>query len=314
MDDATPQSLVSLMNKNRGKISILTAEGDFFERFKNKNIDQVKYDVYLKPYSGDLLRTDRISRDTEIIENPNMTICVTAQPSVIKNLPSTVHDRGLMARFSYFIPYDNLGYRDSRTLEIPKHVIDSYEKIIYKLLSWTTEDTISLKLSKDATDLLHDTMDEIEVEFREDGAFHDNLKGWAGKLIGQLLRIAGLLHVSNQAQSCDQITDVNNTINKDTLASAILLKNYLVAHAEKAFGLMQQSQPYENAEYVLYKIRNLNSPIIPKQTIHQNTKSKLKGKENLHQAFDILEYHSYIRQVVGGKSGTRGFVWVIRSY
>lgn len=118
VDDVTPQSLVSLMNKNRGKISILTAEGDLFERFKNKNIDQVKYDVYLKPYSCDLLRTDRITRDTEIIENPNMTICVTAQPSVIKNLPSTVHDRGLMARFAYFIPYDNLGHRKSRTEEI----------------------------------------------------------------------------------------------------------------------------------------------------------------------------------------------------
>lgn len=134
VDDATPEAIVSRMNENGGKISILSAEGDLFERFKNKNIDQIKYDVYLKPYSGDSLRTNRITRDTEIIENPTMTICITAQPSVIKELPPTMHERGLMARFIISIPNDNLGHRDSRAPEIPANVIYSYDALIRKLL------------------------------------------------------------------------------------------------------------------------------------------------------------------------------------
>lgn len=256
VDDATPEALVSRMQENGGKISILSAEGDLFERFKNKNVDQIKYDVYLKPYSGDSLRTDRITRDTEIIENPTMTICIIAQPSVIKELPSTMHERGLMARFIISIPNDNLGHQDSRAPEIPTSVIHSYESFIRKLLVWETDETISLKLSGDTLNLLYDTIDEVEIEFRENGAFQGDLKGWAGKLIGQFLRVAGLLHISNQAAISENITEVDTTISKDTLDSAIQLKDYLISHAEKAFDVMKQNQNYDDAEYLLEKILN----------------------------------------------------------
>lgn len=30
----------------------------------------------------------------------------------------------------------------------------------------------------------------------------------------------------------------------------------------------------------------------------------------MQRAYDILEYHSYIRQVQGGKSGKKGLIWV----
>lgn len=85
-DDSTPEALVSTMYKNKSKLAILSAEGDLFEKFKSKFTD-IKYDVFLKSYSEDFLRTDRISRETEMIEKPNLTICVAAQPSVIKELP-----------------------------------------------------------------------------------------------------------------------------------------------------------------------------------------------------------------------------------
>ena len=310
VDDATPEALVSKMHENEGKISILTSEGDLFERFKNKNIDQIKYDVYLKPYSGDSLRTDRQTRDTQMIEKPIMTICVTAQPSVVKKLPSPVHDRGLIARFFLSVPNDNLGHRDSRSPEVPAEVIQSYTSLIRKLLSWETDETISLELSDDALNLLHDTMDEIEIEFRENGAFHDDLKSWGGKLIGQLLRIAGLLHVSNQATMVDNITEVDTQISKETLATAIKLKDYLIAHAEKAFGVMKKNQAYEDAEYLLKLILRQNRPVIKKQVIHQNAKKKVEGPERMQRAYNILEYHSYIQQAFGGKSGRQGLIWV----
>lgn len=309
-DDATPEALVSLMHQNGGEISILSAEGGLFERFRNRNIDQIKYDVYLKPYSGDSIQINRQTRDTQIIENPTMTICITAQPSVIKELPSPVHERGLMARFFISIPNDNLGHRKSRVPEIPKDLIHKYESFIRKLLNWKTDETITLKLSDDALNLLYDTMDEVEAEFRENGAFHDDLKAWAGKLIGQLLRVAGLLHVSYQATKAKNITEVDTTISKDTLASAFQLKEYMISHAEKAFGVMKQNQDYDDAEYLLKHILNQNSPIVAKQTIHQIVKKKIRGIERMQRSYDILEYHSYIQQALGGKSGIKGLIWV----
>ncbi|TSI07655.1 YfjI family protein [Lysinibacillus sp. BW-2-10] len=310
IDDATPEAIVSRIHQNKGKVSILSAEGDLFERFKNKNVDQVKYDVFLKPYSGDPIRTDRMTRETEAIDNPIMTICITAQPSVIKELPSSVHERGLIARFFMSIPVDNLGHRDSRAPEISEEVTHLYESFIRKLLHWETHDTIPLRLSEDALKLLYDTMDEVEIEFRENGIFHNDLKSWAGKLIGQLLRIAGLLHVSYQAITAQNITDVDTTISKETLASALELKEYLILHAEKAFGVMKLKQEYADAEYLLKVILNQYSPIIEKQKIHQNTKKVIRDIERRQRAYDILEYHSYIKQVKGGKSGNKGFFLV----
>lgn len=310
IDDATPEAVVSKLNQNGGKIALLSAEGDLFSRFKNRNEDQIKYDVYLKPYSGDYLRTDRITRGTEIIEKPIMTICVTAQPNVIRELPSSAHDRGLMARFIFSIPTDNLGGRTSRSPEIPNDVIRSYESFIRKLITWDADEPISLKLSEDALNLLYDTMDEVEVEFREGGVFHEDLKSWAGKLIGQLLRITGLLHVAYQAETAGDITDVSTTVHKDTLATAIQLKGYLIAHAEKAFGIMKQKEAYADAEYVLEKILSKKSSIVEKQIIHQSVKKDVRPKDRMQRAYDILEYHSYIQQAIGGERGTLGLIWV----
>lgn len=308
-DDSSPEALVSNMYKNNSKIAILTSEGDLFEKFKSKFTD-VKYDVFLKSYSEDFLRTDRITRETEMIEKPNLTICVAAQPSVIKELPKAVYDRGLLARFIYSIPHDNLGDRISRTKEISKETSNSYITFIQKFLKWETKEPIPLKLSDEALNLLFHTMDEVEAEFREEGIFHDELRSWGGKLIGQLLRIAGILHISYQAAKVNNISDIDTTISKESFENAIKLKDYLIAHAQKAFGVMKKSMDFDDAEYVLKVILRQNNPVVDKNTIHQNTKKKIKGKERLQRAYDLLEYHSYIRQEVGGKSGRKGLVLV----
>lgn len=308
-DDSTPEALISTMYKNDGKLAILSAEGDLFEKFKSKFTD-VKYDVFLKSYSEDFLRTDRISRETEVIEKPNLTICVAAQPSVIKELPKAVYDRGLLARFIYSIPFDNLGGRKSRTIEISKEISDTYFSFIQKLLKWETTESIPLKLSDDAQELLFNIMDEIEIEFREEGIFHDELRSWGGKLIGQLLRIAGLFHISSQAIHAHDITDINTTISKESFENASKLKDYFIAHAQKAFGVMRQSMDFDDAEYVLKIILKQESLTVDKNWVHQNTKKKIKGRDRLQKAYDLLEYHSYIRQSVGGKSGRKGIILV----
>lgn len=305
LDDLTPEALVSNLYKNNGKTAILSSEGDLFEKFKSKFTD-VKYDVFLKSYSEDYIRTDRISRDTEEIAKPNLTICITAQPSVVKNLPSSILDRGLLARFIYSVPIDNLGGRSPRTGDIPEEINKDYISFIQKLLTWDSKETIPLKLSDEALNLLFCTMDEIEAEFLEGGIFHDEMRAWGGKLIGQLVRISGLLHVSYQATKVQNIEEIERTISYETLENALKLKGYLIAHAQKAFGVMKQSRNFDDAEYVLEKILKQNSPIVDKYTIKENTNKKIKGKERLQRAYDLLEYYSYIKQVVGGASGRKG--------
>lgn len=57
---------------------------------------------------------DRVSRETERLNEPLITINISAQPTVIQEMPKKLIDRGLIPRFLFSIPYDNLGYRDVR--------------------------------------------------------------------------------------------------------------------------------------------------------------------------------------------------------
>lgn len=99
LDNSTEEVIVSRISQNSERIAIASSEGDLFERLKSSiKLEASKLDVYLKGYSGDSLRTDRISRDTERIEEP-LTICISAQPIIIQDMPQKIIDRGLIPVF-----------------------------------------------------------------------------------------------------------------------------------------------------------------------------------------------------------------------
>ncbi|MDL0421929.1 YfjI family protein, partial [Caldibacillus thermoamylovorans] len=112
LDNSTEEKIVTRLKENNEKIAIMSSEGDLFERIKLKGNESEKLDVYLKGYSGDPLRVDRVTRDTERLEEPLMTICISAQPTVIQSMPRKLNDRGLIPRFLFSIPDDFVGYRD----------------------------------------------------------------------------------------------------------------------------------------------------------------------------------------------------------
>lgn len=311
LDNSTEEKIVTRLKENNEKIAIMSSEGDLFERIKLKGNESEKLDVYLKAYSGDPLRVDRVTRDTERLEEPLMTICISAQPTVIQSMPRKLNDRGLIPRFLFSIPDDFVGYRDVlNAFPIPEEIRSKYISFIKKMLNFSTNQPIALHLDREAENLLLTFQMEVEVNFREGGILHDHLKAWGGKLVGQLIRIAGLLHVTKYAETATSIEDIPTTIEKDTLEKAIQLKNYFIAHAEKAFGIMKQNELLVDAQFILGKLLAEQKLEISKQALWQKTKKRFDIMDELNKALNVLESRFYIQRGFGGKSGRKEMVFV----
>ncbi|MBT2641736.1 DUF3987 domain-containing protein [Bacillus sp. ISL-41] len=310
LDNATEEIIVARLKENEEKIAIMSSEGDLFEKLKLKGKDHDNLDVYLKSYSGDHLRVDRVTRPTERLDNPLLTICISAQPTVIQSMPAKINDRGLIPRFLFSIPQDFMGYRDIFASPVPKGTRDRYMALIKKMLNFSTQKPIALTFDKQAEDIFLKMNAKVEVNFREGGTLNDCLKAWGGKLVGQLVRIAGLLHVSTYAETATCAEDIPTTIDIETLVKAVQLKDYFIAHAEKAFGIMNQNQLLVNAEFLLKKVLEKQELIISRQDIWQLTRSRFKLAEYFNRVLYVLESRSYIQRVLGGKLGRKEFFYV----
>lgn len=316
LDNTTEEKLISTMFENNEKVGIFSSEGDLLERFKSLvKIDSHKGDVYLKGYSGDFLRVDRVIRGSEGLYSPALTICLSAQPTVIEEMPQKLIDRGLIARFLLSIPNDNLGRRDVYNAPpLNKELNSMYEKLIQKLLAFECSESISLKLSEEAFKLMKQTEYDIENQFLKNQIYHEELRGWGGKLLGNLLRIAGLIHVAKHAQDTDSLKEVPTIIEAETLYEVFKLKNYFDTHIQKSFGIMRNTTTNEDAKYLLEKVLTLaekkESYTVDKQKVWQMTKKKFILASTLNKAFNVLIDRGYIQLGFGGISGCKEIVIV----
>ena len=65
----------------------MSTEGGLFETLAGRYSQGVlNIDVYLKGFSGDPLRIDRISRPPQYVPKPVLTLGLTVQPEVIRDI------------------------------------------------------------------------------------------------------------------------------------------------------------------------------------------------------------------------------------
>ncbi|MBK3497170.1 DUF3987 domain-containing protein [Viridibacillus sp. YIM B01967] len=314
LDNSTEEVIVSRITQNSERIAIASSEGDLFERLKSSiKLEASKLDVYLKGYSGDSLRTDRISRDTERIEEPLVTICISAQPTIIQDMPQKIIDRGLIPRFLIAIPEDLLGKRDVYNAEPVDPVIKkSYNDLISKLLNFEENDSVALKLSSESYDVLKKFEYDVETLFLPEQLYGDELKSWGGKIIGNLLRIAGLLHVAKHAESAKVKSDIPTMIDVKTLEEALSLKEYFDSQIANAFGIMFNKESNDSAQHLLRKLALLaqekKTSKISKQDLWQKTKKIFTTAPPFNLALKTLEERGFIQHDLGGKSGRKEFI------
>lgn len=297
--DATPEALAWLMYQNGEKMSILSPEGkEVFDMMAGRysSSGQINVDIYLKSYTGEHVAIDRRGGDPIRLSKPCMTIGLFVQPSVIEGIGKEFQDRGVTSRFLYSLPMKMAGNRNMEPESIPDIVKKTFESNIEKMLRYESESE-ELTLEKEAGQLFLYNRYTTEELYKDDD-FSESFKSWIGKLDGNLIRIAALLHIAEYAPK--GMESIPKKIGVNVIQNALDLKKYFMQHAMKAYGVMGAKEDDENAKYVLEKIKNHNREIVGVRDLLRMSR-KIKTTQDLRNILYKLEDMGYVKFDTDGK-------------
>ena len=294
VDDITTEKLNQVLYENKGKASIISSEGGIFDILAGMYSKNVNMDVFLKGYSGDSIRVDRMGRDSTIINDPRLSILLTVQPSVLKGLIKNeiYRGRGLTARFMYTYPTSKVGDRVYRTKPISEFSYIDYANRIYNILDDEEEQII--KLSEDADILIEQFSNMLEPKLISE---YKQIGDWAGKLVGNVLRIAGILARAN-VEFTHATLDDNEVplVSKEIMQNAIKIGQYYLEHAKVSFSLMGSDAIVRDSIYVLDNIKKTGLKELSVRDLLRHNRT-FKKKEDIMPVINHLVDTGYLMEV-----------------
>jgi replicative DNA helicase len=247
-DDCTPEALAVLLGQSGERIGIFSAEGGPFEIMNGRYSEKgANFELFLKCHPGDPHTVHRIRRDPVTLARPLVAMAITVQPHVIQGLAAKEGFRGmgLLARFLFCLPRSIVGRREVLTPAIPEAADRAYHRALGDVLRLQGTER-ALTLSAEAHQARCDYQQELEPRLGPDGDL-EAIRDWAGKLVGTVCRLAGILHVADHA---DDLDGMPLEIPGSTLDRAKALGDYFLAHAGAAFSAMGADESTELAQRV----------------------------------------------------------------
>ena len=299
VDDCTPEKLSDILEQQGGRIALLTSEGGPFDMMAGRYSQpgMGNFEVYLKGYAGEDVRVDRVSRPPVHVSKAAITIGITAQPGVLRDIASGpgFEDRGLLARFLYSMPRSFMGSRSIHPETIPPRVRTVYQSRVMALLEVpTSEAPQTLRLSQEACSAFDRFRQRMEDQ-RNPGGRLLPVKGWSAKLEGQTARIAALLHLAYLAGATMDRAALE--IGPDVMERAIMLGRYYLEHALAAFGEMRTDSTTGDALYLLDRARSLERPSFSRTDLFNAVRGRFKRVAAMEPALEVLLERDYMRLV-----------------
>ena len=296
VDDVTPEKLVSVLAVNKGRAALISSEGGIFDTLAGIYTRNVNIDVMLKGYSGDPIRVDRIGRESECVMDPALTVLLMAQPNVVSVVLGnrTFRGRGLTARFLYCMPVSKLGSRKADSIPVPDSVTDAYARKICNLLEDEyNADPWVILLSGEAREKLFAFSAELEPKLV--GEYSD-ISDWAGKLVGNTMRIAALLCRADVMLSHDFLEEEQQLIvDGKTMEGAIRLGRYFLGNALAAYDALPEKQMASLAMRLLNMIRERKLKEFDRREAMRYCRF-FKTVAEIQPVLDFMEDYGYICQ------------------
>lgn len=306
-EDVTPEKLADLMAENNEKMALLSAEGGgIFSIMAGRYASDGKanLEIFLKGFSGDYCAVDRIGREAKILNEPALTIGLFIQPHVVQDVPASFQERGLMPRFLYSFPRSLVGHRKISPQVIEADVKNHFLLNVKKLLCMEATEAVQLTLLDNARQAEEALRGEIEKMFLEGGELEE-MKEWGSKLAGQIIRVAGLLHVAEHVQSLPvdtpNIEAIPKQIHAETVIKAQELASYFIEHAKAAYGCMGADKGTQDAKYLLGVIMRQDKPVIKYRDIQELTRKRFEKAIHLKKTLLELEERGFIHQKKDGR-------------
>ncbi len=299
INDVTPESLANTLHEQGGRLGIFSDEGGILETLAGLySQGSANIDVLLKGIDGGSVRVRRKDRSFSL--NPFLTIVLAVQPAVVRHLAEkkAYSGNGALERFLYVLPSSRLGYRSHTMPPVSDTLQQAYHDRLTHLLQRFVlpENTLPitnrtvLTLSGAAQSAWRDYQAEIEIQLRPAGQF-ERCQGWAGKMSGFALRLAGLLHVAEYGA-------MPLVISERTMQNALAMAQALGAHALAAFDLMGVDEATEDARFIFRWIKIVTQCTFTQSELTVACRHKSWSSERLARALRVLHERHLISQPV----------------
>jgi Protein of unknown function (DUF3987)/NrS-1 polymerase HBD domain len=301
-DDCTPEKIAILMQENGERMSVISDEAGIFDIMGGRYSRGVPaLDLYLQSHSGTPVTVDRVSRESILLAEPCLSLVVTVQPLVLRNMVSnsTFAGRGLLARHLFAVPVSTIGYRRHSEEPLSTEAILRWKAAVDAMLDFGEDSrdapSPALVLSSDAAKLYRDETQQNEVEMRPEGRWGEDV-AWPAKYMGAILRTAGIFHIAEQVTKGCAPIDVH--ISGETMRFAIRLLRKIKEHSY--FALMQFDR--KTGGRLTVKIANwICEHPAANQFRRRDVQRELCGGrmcEDLDGALNVLVEHNWIRPLV----------------
>lgn len=287
VDDTTPEKLTQIMFEQGGSITVCSAEGGLIDTLNGRYDRTSGMEIYLKGHAGDPVVVDRVTRETNRIESPHLSIVMAMQPTVLSALMNNriYRGKGLCARFLYTICSSYVGRRSVSPETIPDNVRSDYQELCIRLLA--SQFRGGFKLSEEAEDVRKEYQAVVEQKLVGDWS---ELSDWAGKLMGTMLRIAALIHV---AESQGDPTAL--PVSADCISRAIQIADYLASHAVAAYAQINADTSIADADYILRRLVYIGKSETSKRDLFQQCHSRFASMKEMEPGFQLLCEHGFVR-------------------
>lgn len=288
--DTTPEALSAEMLKQGGCMAVMDDEGSVFDVISGMySGGQGNINLFLKAYDGSPHTIFRRTSDNITLNALYLTIGIMTQPQQFMQTMSNPQfsGRGLMHRFLFSFPEGRAGLQAYTSRNIPQNVQQSYDKLITKLLRMPKNDTpVKLIHDKESYNIFHDYHDLLQSKMCNGGIF-ENMKEYAAKHFGKVLKIAGLLHL------CEHTAD--EPINGQTALNAVSTGLWAENQALLAFdGGLGEDETTKNAKYIISRLKSSGSEIMTKRELKHLCRA-IHDNAAFDEATELLEDMNYMR-------------------
>ncbi|MEU0219417.1 YfjI family protein [Streptomyces sp. NPDC006265] len=307
-DDTTPEAAATVMAEQGERLAVISAEGGFLGNIGGRYSNQPNLEIVLKAWSHEPHTVNRKNGPPLFLTRPNLTLALAVQPGMLAGLGDTAEvfeSRGFTGRFIFAVPRSLVGQRSYDTDPVPAEVRRRYADGLARMIVtvWDDTEVREMDLDTDARAVFKAFWEEWERRHLVPGDL-TAVEGWSKKLPGQILRIAAVMSLFD-APDC-------MTVSGETMANAVALVPYLLAHARLVVDLMsaEKQSRLGPARAVLDWLRKrhpegaLTAEDV-KRGVHGQ--SWFEDTDSVRQALEVLERHGWIRWLpVPERTGRRG--------
>lgn len=303
-NNVTPESLENLTYEQGGYFSIVSDEGGVLETLTGLYSNgRANIDLLLKGIDGGDVRISRKERSINM--NPYLTIVLCVQPRIREKMGSNpvLQGNGALERFLYVIPISKIGYRTLEANPMPEHIKSEYHRIITALLNIPHQQNDAgahepyvLNLSADALAVFKAFRQWLEPKRRPSGELY-HYQGWASKIDGYALRIAGLMHVVEHGLA-------EKNISSATMNNALNIAHQLMSHARVAYTLMGLDDSVKHAKAIYDWLIDTKFPEVTRTDLTLAMKHRLKSAQ-INEGIKELEERNMVQTIERPSTGTK---------